>query len=156
MSIFNIKKSTAWNYCNPEKPDYSEVLEGVIVGMDNPQAYQYQTGKKLYWDNGAPKRNIRLFVATEKGEKSITFTPKSALFNAFASAEIDSFEDLIRHKVKIATQEGKYWRENPRPWAVEVGGIVEGAKLHKVPVIDYETMNPVTGKPIEDEEIPFM
>lgn len=156
MSIFNIKKSTAWNYCNPEKPDYSEVLEGVIVGMDNPQAYQYQTGKKLYWDNGAPKRNIRLFVATEKGEKSITFTPKSALFNAFASAGIDSFEDLIRHKVKIATQEGKYWRENPRPWVVEVGGVVEGAKLHKVPVIDYETMNPVTGKPIEDEEIPFM
>lgn len=155
MSIFNIKKSTAWNYCNSEKPDYSEVLEGVVVGMDNPQAYQYQTGKKLYWDNGAPKRNIRLFIATEKGEKSITFMPKSALFNAFASTEIDSFEDLIRHKVKIATQEGKYWRDNPRPWSVEVGGIVEGAKLHKVPVIDYETMNPVTGKPIEAEEIPF-
>ena len=156
MSIFNIRKSTAWNYCNPEKPDYSEVLEGVIVGMDNPQAYQYQTGKKLYWDNGAPKRNIRLFVATEKGEKSITFTPKSALFNAFASTDIDSFEDLIRHRVKISTQEGKYWRENPRPWSVEVGGVVEGAKLHKVPVIDYEATNPVTGKPIEDEEIPFM
>lgn len=151
MSIFNIKKSTAWNYCSPKEPDYSEVLEGVIVGMDNPQAYQYQTGKKLYWDNGAPRRNIRLFVATEKGEKSITFAPKSALFNAFASAGIDSFEDLIQHKVKIATQEGKYQRENPRPWAVKVGGIVEGAKLHKVPVIDYETMKPVTGKPIEDE-----
>lgn len=155
MSIFNIKKSTAWNYCSPEKPDYSEVLEGVVVGMDNPQAYQYKTGKKLYWDNGAPKRNIRLFVDTEKGEKSITFTPKSALFNAFASTEIDSFEDLIQHKVKITTQAGKYWRENPRPWAVEVGGIVAGVKPHKVPVIDYETMNPVTGKPIEDEEIPF-
>lgn len=155
MSIFNIKKSTAWNYCNPEEPGYSEVLEGVIVGMDNPQAYQYQTGKKLYWDNGAPRRNIRLFVATEKDEKSITFTPKSALFNAFASAGIDSFVDLIRHKVKIVTQEGKYWRDNPRPWAVEVGGVVEDAKLHKVPVIDYETMNPVTGKPIEGEEIPF-
>lgn len=155
MSIFDVKKSTAWNYCNPEKPDYSEVLEGVIVGMDNPQAYQYQTGKKLYWDNGAPKRNIRLFVATDKGEKSITFTPKSALFNAFASTGIDSFEDLIRRKVKIATQEGKYWRENPRPWVVEVGDAVEDVKLHKVPVLNYETMNPVTGKPIEDEEIPF-
>ena len=155
MSIFDVKKSTAWNYCSPEKPDYSEVLEGVIVGMDNPQAYQYQTGKKLYWDNGAPKRNIRLFVATDKGEKSITFTPKSALFNAFASTGIDSFEDLIRCKVKIATQEGKYWRENPRPWAVEVGDVVEDVKLHKVPVLNYETMNPVTGKSIEDEEIPF-
>lgn len=150
MSTFNIKKSTAWNYCNPEKPDYSEVLEGVVVGMDNPQAYQYQTSKKLYWDNGAPRRNIRLFFATEKGEKSITFTPKSALFNAFASVGIDSFEDLLRHKVKIATQEGKYWLENPRPWVVEVGGVVEDAKLHKVPVIDYDTMDPVTGKPIED------
>ena len=155
MSIFDVKKSTAWNYCDPEKPDYSEVLEGVIVGMDNPQAYQYQTGKKLYWDNGTPKRNIRLFVATDEGEKSITFTPKRALFNAFASTGIDSFEDLIGCKVKIATQEGKYWRENPRPWAVEVGDAVEGVELHKVPVLNYETMSPVTGKPIEDEEIPF-
>lgn len=155
MSIFDVKKSTAWNYCNPEKPGYSEVLEGVIVGMDNPQAYQYETGKKLYWDNGTPKRNIRLFVATDKGEKSITFKPKSALFDAFASTGIDSFEELIRRKVKIATKEGQYWRQNPRPWDVEVGDIVEDVKLHKVPVLDYKTMNPVTGKPIEDEEIPF-
>lgn len=155
MSIFNIKKSTAWNYCNPEKPEYSEELKGVIVGMDNPQAYQYKTGKKLFWDNGVPKRNIRLFVATDNGEKSITFTPKSALFNAFAFAGIDSFEDLIQHEVQIVTEEGHYWRDNPRPWSVKVGGIVEGVKLHKVPVLDYETMNPVTGKPTEDEEIPF-
>lgn len=155
MSIFNIKKSTAWNYCNHEKPGYSEVLEGVVVGMDNPQAYQYQTGKKLYWDNGVPKRNIRLFVATDNGEKSITFTPKSALFNAFASTDIDSFEELVGRKVKVTTKDGKYWLENPRPWSVEVGETVEGVKLHKVPVIDYETMNPVTGKPIEDGEIPF-
>lgn len=153
MSIFSIKKSTAWNYCDPGKPGYSEELKGVIVGMDNPQAYQYQTGKKQYWDNGAPKRNIRLFVATDGGEKSITFAPKSALFNAFALSGIDSFEDLIQHEVQIVTEEGKYWRDNPRPWSVRVGGIVEGVKLHKVPVIDYETMDPVTGKHIED--IPF-
>ena len=155
MSIFNIKKSKAWNYCNPEKPGYSEVLEGVVVGMDNPHAYKYQTDKKLYWDNGAPKRNIRLFLATDNGEKSITFTPKSALFNDFAATGIDSFEDLIGRKVKIVTKDGKYWRENPRPWSVEVGDTVEGVKLHKVPVIDYETMNPVTGKPLDHEEIPF-
>lgn len=155
MSIFNIKKSTPWNYCKPEEPGYSEVLEGVVVGMDNPQAYQYQTDKKLYWGNGAPKRNIRLFLATDNGEKSITFTPKSGLFNDFAATGIDSFEDLIGRKVKIVTKDGKYWRENPRPWSVEVGDTVEGVKLHKVPVIDYETMNPVTGKPLDDEEIPF-
>lgn len=155
MSIFDIKKYTAWNYCNPNKPGYSEVLEGVVVGMDNPQAHQYQTGKKLYWDNGAPRRNIRLFVAVDDDEKSITFTPKSALFNAFAATDIDSFEDLIGRKVKVVTKDGKYWLENPRPWTVEVGDTVEGVKLHKVPVIDYETMNSVTGKPLDDEEIPF-
>ena len=94
-------------------------------------------------------------MATDNGEKSITFTPKSALFNAFAATDIDSFEDLIGRKVKVVTKDGKYWLENPRPWAVEVGDIVEGVKLHKVPVIDYETMNPVTGKHIDDEEIPF-
>ena len=155
MSIFDVKKSSAWNYTHAEKADYIDTLGGVVVGMDNPQAYQYQTGKKLYWDNGAPKRNIRLFVATDNGEKSITFTPKSALFNAFAATDIDSFEDLVGRKVKVTTKDGKYWLENPRPWTVEVGETVEGVKLHKVPVIDYETMNPVTGKPIEDEEIPF-
>lgn len=155
MSIFNIKKSTAWNYCDPEKHGHSEVLEGVVVGMDNPQAYEYNTGKKLCWDNGAPKRNIRLFLATDNGEKSITFTPKSALFNAFAATDIDSFEDLIGRKVKVVTKDGMYFRGNPRPWSVEVGDTVEGVKLHKVPVIDYETMNPVTGKSLDDEEIPF-
>lgn len=155
MSIFDIKKSNAWNYCDSEKPDYSTVLEGVIVGMDNPQAFEYQTGKKLFWDNGAPKRNIRLFVATDNGEKSITFTPKGGLFNAFAATDMDSFEDLIRHKVKIVTEEGQYWKKNPRPWTVEVGDIVEGVKLHKVPVIDYDTMNPVTGKAVEDTGISF-
>lgn len=155
MSIFNIKKSTAWNYCNPDTPGYSEELEGVVVGMDNPQAYQYRTGKKLYWDNGAPRRNIRLFLETDNGEKSITFTPKSVLFNAFAATDIDSFEDLLGRKVKVVTKDGKYWLENPRPWTVEVGDTVEGVKLHKVPVVDYETMNSVTGKPHDEEDIPF-
>ena len=154
MSIYNIKKSNAWNYCDPEKPDYSEVLQGAVVGMDNPQAYEYKTGKKMYWDNGSPKRNIRLFVETGTGEKSITFTPKSALFNAFATY-IDSFEDLIGRRVTITTKEGQYWRDNPRPWDVTVGEHVDGVKLHKVPVIDYDAMNPVTGKPTEDVDIPF-
>lgn len=153
MSIFNIKKSTAWNYCNPEKLNYSNVLQGAVVGIDNPQAYEYKTGKKMYWDNGTPKRNIRLFVDTGNGEQSITFAPKSALFNAFA-AYIDSFEDLIGRHVCITTEDGTYWRDNPRPWTVTVGDHVDGVKLHKVPVIDYE-MNPVTGKPFEDEQIPF-
>lgn len=155
MSIFDIRKSTAWNYCNPEKPGYSEVLEGVVVGMDNPQAYQYNTGKKQYWDNGAPKRNIRLFLATDSGEKSITFAPKGELFNDFAATDIDSFEDLIGRKVKVSTKAGKYWRDNPRPWSVEVGDTVEGVKLHRVPVVDYDMVNPVTGEPLDDGEIPF-
>ena len=90
MSIFDIKKSHAWNYSNPDRPGYSETLAGVVVGLDNPQAYDYQTGKARTWDDGSPVRNIRMFVQPVDGdETSITFKPKSALFNAIGAC-VDS------------------------------------------------------------------
>lgn len=146
MSIFDIKKSHAWNYSDPHKPNFCTTLTGTVVGIDNPQAYDFQSGKPRTWDDGTPVRNIRMFIQESKtgDELSITFKPKSALFNAIGES-VDSVADLIGHAVELKTEEGNYGFGNPRPWQVSVGEVVEGAKLHKVPVLDYDTMNPVTG-----------
>ena len=148
MSIFDIKKTNSWNYTDSAKPDYSLTLEGYVCGMDNPQAYDFRTKKPRYWDDGSPVRNIRLFVKQADGsEKSITFRPKSALFEAFANAGVESLTDLISYHVSIATEAGDYSVTNPRPWFVVVGAPVEGAQLHKVPVLDYDSVDAVTGEP---------
>ncbi len=147
MSIFDIKKSNSWNYTDDTKPDFSLTLDGYVCGMDNPQAYDFRTKKPRYWDDGTPVRNIRLFVMQPDGnEKSITFRPKSALFEAFATAGVDSLTDLIGVRVTVSTSLGDYSVTNPRPWAVQVGEAVEEPKLHKVPVLDYNTMDAVTGE----------
>lgn len=156
MSVFTIKKSHAWNYSNAGKPEYSDKLTGTITGIDNPQARDFQSGKPRYWDDGTPVRNIRVFVKTEDGtEKTVTFRPKGALFDAFAAAisdlGLDSFEDIPAHSVLIETKAGSYNLQNPRPWAVKLGEIDPNAKLHKIPVLDYDTVDPVTGQ----ENIPF-
>lgn len=148
MSIFDIKKSNAWNYSDPEKPDYCLTITGTLVGIDNPQAYDFQTKKARVWDDGSPVRNIRLFIQPEgtTDEVSVTFRPKSALFDAFGKAGCGSITDAIAHRLTITTREGTYGFGNPRPWTVELGEVNESAKLHKVPVLDYDTMNPVTGE----------
>lgn len=158
MSVFDIKKSNAWNYSDPDKPGYSTDLTGIIVGMDNPQARDFQTGKPVFWDDGNPRRNLRVFIATADGEKSVTFAPKSALYDAFAwaivGAELDGFADIVAYSVHLSTEEGAYNRKHPRPWEVALGQKNEGVKLHKVPVIDYDdkTHSPVSGTEID---VPF-
>lgn len=158
MSIFDIKKSNAWNYSDPDKPGYSTDLTGIIVGMDNPQARDFQTGKPVFWDDGKPRRNLRVFIATVDGEKSITFALRSALYTAFVQAiegaELDGFADIVAYSVHLSTEEGSYNRKHPRPWGVALGQKNEGVKLHKVPVIDYDdkTHSPVSGTLID---VPF-
>lgn len=147
MSIFDIKKTNSWNYTDESKADFALTLTGYVCGMDNPQAYDFRTKKPRYWDDGTPVRNIRLFVKQADGsEKSITFRPKSALFEAFAEAGVDSLTDLIGYTVTISTKAGDYSVTNPRPWAVTVGEYVTSAELHKVPVLDYDSMDAVTGE----------
>lgn len=157
MSVFNIKKAHAWNYSNSRKDGFSEELNGTITGIDNPQARDFQTGKPRYWDDGTPVRNIRVFVDVNNSgeERTVTFRPKGALFDAFVDAinalALDSFEDIPGHAVHIETPEGSYNLQNPRPWAVKLGEINPSVKLHKIPVLDYDTVDPVTGQ----ESIPF-
>lgn len=161
MSIFDIKKSNAWNYSDPDRAGYSTDLTGIVVGMDDPQQRDFQSGKPVFWDDGSPRRNIRVFIATADGEKSVTFSPKSALYNAFAKAlealELDSLADAVARTIRLATEEGAYNRKHPRPWTVELGEMNEGVKLHKVPVIDYDDheTSPVSGTKGYDDDVPF-
>ena len=149
MSIFDVKKSSAWNYTHAEKADYIDTLGGVVVGMDNPQAYDYRTKQPRKWDDGTPVRNIRLFIAIADGsERSVTFRPKGALYDAIVKAgDLGSLTELVGRNITISTEPGAYSVTNPRPWKVIVGDVVEGAKLHKVPVIDYDSdVSPITGE----------
>lgn len=149
MSIFDVKKSSAWNYTRPGMDGYSDALGGYVAGMDNPQAYDYRTNKKRVWDDGSPVRNIRLFIVIADGsERSITFRPKSALYDKIVEAgNLDSLTELVGRNITISTEPGAYSVTNPRPWKVIVGDVVEGAKLHKVPVIDYDSdVSPITGE----------
>ena len=161
MSIFDIKKSNAWNYSDPDRAGYSTDLAGIVVGMDNPQQRDFQSGKPVFWDDGSPRRNIRVFIDTADGEKSVTFSPKSALYNAFAKAlealELDSLADAVSRTIRLATEEGAYNRKHPRPWTVELGETNDGVKLHKVPVIDYDDheTSPVSGTKVYDDDVPF-
>lgn len=147
MSVFTIKKSHAWNYSNPAKDGYSDTIVGTVTGIDNPQARDFQSGKPRFWEDGTPVRNIRVFILLDGSdeERTITFRPKGALFDAFAG-QIDSFEELPGHKVTIKTKEGSYNLKNPRPWTVEVGEVNDKVKLHKVPVLDYDVVDPLTGR----------
>ena len=159
MGIFDIKKSNAWNYSDPDRAGYSTDLAGIVVGMDNPQQRDFQSGKPVFWDDGSPRRNIRVFIDTADGEKSVTFSPKSALYNAFAKAlealELDSLADAVSRTIRLATEEGAYNRKHPRPWTVELGEMNEGVKLHKVPVIDYDDHDALTVADVKVNDVLF-
>lgn len=156
MGFYDIKKSSAWNYSDPDKAGYSDTLTGHVVAMDNPQQVDFNTGKKKYWEDGSPRRNMRLFILTAEGEKTISFVPakRAALYAALCDAceksGIDSISDIIGHSITISTEEGAYNQKHPRPWTVAVGAERNPeVKLHKNPVVDYDE------RPSDDIEIPF-
>lgn len=125
----------SWNYSKPDKPDYSTQLVGTVLAIQEVQKMGFTTtgqpGAPEFWPDGNPKMNIRLALATDRGEiKTFTFQPasKAARMGQKKSVHMDLFHltgdtdmmNLIGKTICISTQEGRYGQGNPRPWFVQL------------------------------------
>ena len=125
----------SWNYSNPNKEGYSTQLVGTVIAIQEVQKRSYtmngQPGQPEFWPDGNPKMNIRLALATETGEiKTFTFQPagkearagrkRSVHMDLFALTGNTDMKKLIGQTIIIATQEGRYGQNNPRPWKVDL------------------------------------
>lgn len=132
MGMFDLKggSSNNWNYSDNTKQNYSEVIGGTVVEIDNPQSINYATKKPETWPDGNPKRNLRLYILQSNNvEVCWTFAPRSAAAQACLAAldpqdnrDSVSIEELLGKLIMVQTQPGVYNQAHPRPWTVLIQG----------------------------------
>lgn len=133
MGMFDLKGGSmgnSWNYHSKDKQGFSEMIEGTVVEISNPQSRNYATGQPETWPDGNPKRNLRVTLRGRSGQElSWTFSPKSNAANACLAAldpqgtrEQVSIEELLGKFVRVQTQDGVYNQAHPRPWWVTILG----------------------------------
>ena len=133
MGMFDLKggsEGNNWNYSDNTKQNYSEMIEGTVVEISNPQARDYNTGQPATWPDGNPKRNLMLTLRNQAGQElTWTFSPRSAAANACLAAldpqgtrEQVSIEELLGKFVRVQTQGGVYNAQHPRPWWLTILG----------------------------------
>jgi len=131
--MFDLKggsEGNNWNYSDNTKQNYSEMIEGTVVEISNPQARDYNTGQPATWPDGNPKRNLMLTLRNQAGQElTWTFSPRSAAANACLAAldpqgtrEQVSIEELLGKFVRVQTQGGVYNAQHPRPWWLTILG----------------------------------
>jgi hypothetical protein len=167
MGAFDLKGgSNGWNYSDNTKEGYSEILEGTVVEVSNPQALDFQTRQPKFWPDGNPVRNFRLTVLKQDGEEvSWTFqggkpkvSPNGAM-NAIQAciagldpsgmAQRVSLEDILGKHVTIQTRAGSYNAGNPRPWWVKVHGDGDISKVRGVVDLSKEQAQPQAPQPAQ-------
>lgn len=133
MSVFDLKGSSGgnnWNYSDPQKEGYMEMIEGTVVEISNPQSINFGTKQPEVWPDGNPKRNLRLIIKGKSGrELGWTFAPRSRSAEACLAA-LDpqgtrpqvNIEELLGKFIRVQTQAGVYNSQNPRPWWVTIIG----------------------------------
>ena len=142
MSFFSFDRGNAnadgnfWNYGNPEKDNYSPVLMGRLVELADPPATKFMSQEIDRWDDGNPKRNIRMVILDGAGNEFLwDFMPgsKAKPSNAMAACaaalqasgiQATGLEDMLGMVISIQTQEPpqgfKYGAGTPRPWQVQI------------------------------------
>ena len=133
----NNNNGNFWNYGNPEKDNYSPVLMGRLVELSDPMATKFRSNEIDRWDDGNPKRNIRMAIVDAAGNEFLwDFNPggkahpsnaMAACAAALAAANIQDakgLEDMLGMVISIQTQEPpqgfKYGSGAPRPWQVAI------------------------------------
>lgn len=149
MTTFNPQVESAyWNYSNSSKEGYSTSLIGTVLAMQFVQKTTFNPngpGQPEFWNNGDPKMNIRLALATKEGQlKLFEFAPasKAAREGKKLSVHIELFrltnntdmKNLIGKTIGIYTEEGQYGLGNPRPWSVDL--VEEGPYELNAPLPD--------------------
>ena len=132
MSMFDLKggAGNGWNYADPQKPNYTEMIEGTVVEISNPQKLNFSTRQPEFWPDGNPVRNLRLNIRQRSGEElTWTFAPKSRAAEACLMAldpqgdrQQVNIEELLGKFVRVQTQGGTYNAQHPRPWYMSILG----------------------------------
>jgi len=141
MSFFSFDRSGSgnsnfWNYSQKDKANYSTVLQGILVELSDPCATKFGSNVIDRWDDGNPKRNIRMTIMDANGtEWNWDFAPGGkehpsmamvAAAAAFTNAGInaDGLESMLGMTIRVSTEEPPgnftYSRQNPRPWAIQI------------------------------------
>lgn len=160
MSFFSFDRGGSgagnfWNYGNPEKDGYSPVLIGRLVELSDPPATKFNSSEVDRWDDGNPKRNIRMVILDGAGNEFIwDFNPggkakpsnaMQACANALAEANIKAtgLEDMLGMVISISTQEPpqgfKYGSGAPRPWMVAIVDATKGEHRGTKHIVDSAT-----------------
>lgn len=128
MSMFDLKGSASnnWNYSDNTKDNYAEFIQGTVIQIDNPQSINFGTGKPEFWDDGNPKRNLRMTLLQQDGtEIQWTFAPharsnaRKAIvdgMDAYDPNNDGNMKMLLGKIVTVWTQAGSYNSQRPRPW----------------------------------------
>lgn len=134
MSMFDLKgtSSNNWNYSDPDKDNYSEFIQGTVVQIDNPQSINFGTGKPEFWQDGNPKRNLRMTLLQADGtEVNWTFAPHAKSLarqaivtgmDAYDANNDGNMKMLLGLAVTVWTQPGTYNAQRPRPWNFRIDG----------------------------------
>lgn len=134
MSMFDLKGSASnnWNYSDNTKDNYAEFIQGTVIQIDNPQSINFGTGKPEFWQDGNPKRNLRMTLLQQNGEEiNWTFAPHpKSLARQAIVAGMDAvnpknngnMEMLLGKMVTVYTQAGSYNAQHPRPWGFRIDG----------------------------------
>lgn len=157
MSMFDLKggnEGSGWNYSDNTKANYTEMIEGTVVEISNPQARDFNTGQPATWPDGNPKRNLMVVLRNQAGQElSWTFSPKSAAANACLAAldpqgtrEKVSIDELLGKFVRVQTQGGVYNAQHPRPWWVTILGDGEVNAVRGLKDLS-QPQNPMPGMP---------
>ena len=125
-----------WNYSDPKSTDNPMTLQisGVLVEMSNPQKKDFKTKAPCFWEDGNPIENLGLtilrgdtgeeeFFEITPSKNSIAMQALDNAFKAFGTANGITFNKRSDYCVAgkpgylitIATQDGNYGSNNPRP-----------------------------------------
>lgn len=155
MSMFDLKggSSNNWNYSDTEKEGYAEYIQGTVIQIDNPQSINFGTGKPEFWQDGNPKRNLRMTLLQQDGtEINWTFAPHAkSLARQAIVAGMDAVDPhnngnmkmLLGKAVTVWTQPGNYNAQHPRPWNFRIDGEGDASKVRGLIDLSTQAAQPV-------------
>lgn len=136
-----------WNFSNKEKDNYAISIKGVVREIQLVPKTKFGTREIDRYDDGNPKRNLRLYVDDEGEETIWEFSPGGrdkrnsggedkrsealkALVNALLTVDKNAkdIEECLGMFIEVSTEEPPgnftYSKGNPRPWHVKLDNTV--------------------------------
>lgn len=146
MSIDNISAGTYWNYSRKNDEGYTLAITGDVIEIAEVQHWNNQSKQFEWWPPNPrtgiqnPKLDLRVRLMQSNGQDILfTMAPKGvmarAIMDAYKAAKghgLRKWRDLLGECITLATTEGQYGAQNPRPWSIQFLGKGESQ------VIGYE------------------